>query len=148
MDELKDKYFVPTRRCAAVLDDVRGTVTVHRVVCSETHALHICKYFYAVLDRVLDRVTSLTFLEQQEEREDPPEPKRTPPRPLRRGDATQELAHSVMAALHCPEPPHPHPRRESLASSSRSTDYCLDPTSVLLPNVCTKNSTKIACVFF
>lgn len=137
VDELRDTYFVPMARSAAVLDGVCGTVTVHRVYCSDTHALHICSYFYAVVDTMLDRVVSLTLLEQPEQQR---KPQRAPPPPLRRSDdtpSTQELADSVSAALHCSfGSSRPHPRRESLASSSRSTDYCLDPTSVLLPNVC------------
>ena len=155
VDELRSKYFTPLLRSAAVLDDVCGSVTVHRVLCSETHALHVCKYFYAVYDRILDRVHSLTFLEQQDEQDEQEErktvPKRSPPHPLRKGDAAPsapELADSVKAALHCSGSAHPHARPQSLASSSRSTDYCLDATSVLLPNVCTDAVLTCVCLVF
>lgn len=154
VDELKDKYITPMLRSAAVLDGVRGSVVVHRVMCSNTHAVHICKYFFATFDCVLDRVCSLTFLEQEQEEEEKKEQKprslRTPPQPLRRPDDTPSSPRSaacVEAVLHCSKSSHPQPKREGRASSTKRDDYTLEPTSILLPSVCLFSFLS-TCLFF
>lgn len=117
-DEIRRRYLLPTLRSVAMGDDPEERVAVHRVPTQRMRSLHICRYFYAEVDTLLDKVRSVTPLEQGAED--------------KAREVSRIIAHAGLAASGAAswKPP------VAAASKSKPAYQLESETTLLVPMVC------------